>query len=287
MKQLRRSFERFCSRNSGRGIPNLMLYVAIGNAIVYLFYNIDPSYVVYRALCFDRAKILSGQVWRLLTYIFIPETSGSRMFGMLLLAIVLFFYYFIGRTIEASWGVCRFNLFYFCGVLLTDIGAMLLGVNATSSYLNLSLILAYATMFPDNRVLLMMIIPIRMKYLAWFYFAITIFTLLTTAFPYNLFPVFALLNYFLFFGKDVANVLPAFLQRRGRLFQRTQRPNADWAAAYKKPVADSAAPAWHHKCTVCGRTDTEYPELEFRYCSKCRGYCCYCQDHINNHAHIP
>ena len=299
MKELRRSFERFCARHASKGIHNLMLYVAIGNAIVYLFYYIDPSLVVYRALCFNRTAILHGQVWRLLTYVLIPETSSNQMFGLLLLAILLFFYYFIGRTIENSWGTLKFNLFYLTGVVLTDIGAMVLGVNATASYLNLSLILAYATLFPENRVLFMMIIPIRMKYLAWFYFLITIFELVTTAFPYNLFPLFALLNYFLFFGAQVLDVLPGFLRRggtragsgTGSMFRRQNRPNANWAAGYHAARQDpsaqqNAVPGYHHKCTICGRTDTEYPELEFRYCSQCNGYYCYCQDHIGNHIHI-
>ena len=295
MKELRRRFERFCARHADKGIHNLMLYVAVGNAIVYLFYYIDPSLVVYRALCFNRTAILHGQVWRLLTYVLIPETSANQMLGLLLLAIMLFFYYFIGRTIENSWGTLKFNLFYLTGIILTDLGALVLGVNANASYLNLSLILAYATLFPENRVLLMMIIPIRMKYLAWFYFALTIFELVTTAFPYDLFPVFALLNYFLFFGAQVLDVLPAFLRRSGSRsgggggnpFRRQARPNAHWASGYHtaSPASEQTA-RYSHKCTICGRTDTEYPELEFRYCSQCNGYYCYCQDHISNHIHI-
>ena len=43
---------------------------------------------------------------------------------------------------------------------------------------------------------------------------------------------------------------------------------------------------YHHKCAVCGRTDTDYPDLQFRYCSKCAGYHCFCSDHIFNHVHF-
>lgn len=286
LKNLRRDFERFCYRHRNKGIPNLMLFIALGTAIMYVFMMIDPSNLLYSALCFDRTSILHGQIWRLLTYIFIPSDSNP-----LLLAISLFFYYYIGRAIESSWGPFRFNLFYFTGMLITDIAALLLGVNATVGNLNLSLVLAFATMFPENQVLLFFIIPLKMKYLAWVYFALTIWEVIAYPLPYNLFPIFALLNYFLFFGSDILAVLPDFLTRgRGRkksfgsfFTQKKQKPNPNWASGYQ---SKSGQKPYRHKCTVCGRTDTDYPNLEFRYCSKCKGYYCYCIDHINNHAHI-
>lgn len=285
MKNLRRNFERFCYRHRYQGIRNLMLYIAIGTAIMYLFMQIDPSYLLYSALRFDRSAILSGQIWRLFTYIFIPSDSN-----VLLLAISLYFYYFIGRSIENVWGPFRFNLFYLCGVLITDAAALLLHCTASTGSLNLSLLLAFATLYPENQVLLFFIIPIKMKYLAWFYFGLTIYQLIVYPFPYNLFCVFALLNYFLFFGSDILQVLPDFLRHRsggkrpfGSFGPGKQKPNPNWAKDYQKK---SAPPAYRHKCTVCGRTDIDYPDLEFRYCSKCNGYYCYCIDHINNHAHI-
>ena len=284
LKNLRRDFERFCYKHRYKGISNLMLYIAIGTAIVYLFSMIDPSNLLLYALSFDRGAILSGQVWRLISYIFIPTDDN-----VLFLAISLYFYYYIGRSMENVWGPFRYNLFYLCGVVITDLAALLLGVNANIAYLNLSLMLAFATLYPENRVLLFYIIPIKMKYLAWFYFGLTIYELVTYPFPYNLFPVFALLNYFLFFGSDVLRVLPDFLRPRrgskpfGDFGQRKQKPNPNWAKDYQKQASQ---PLYRHKCTVCGRTDTEHPHLEFRYCSRCNGYYCYCIDHINDHAHV-
>lgn len=273
MKNLRRNFERFCYKHRNKGIANLMLYIAIGTAVVYLFTLIDPSYLMYNVLRFDRSAILRGQVWRLFSYIFIPSDTN-----VLFLAISMYFYFFIGKAIESSWGSFRFNLFYLCGVVITDIAALIMGVNATASYLNLSLLLAFATIYPENQVLLMFIIPLKMKYLAWFYFVVTIIDVIRL----NFFPVFALLNYFLFFGADILHVLPDFVKPRGG-YKKAQRPNANWAKDYQKKATK---PLYRHKCTVCGRTDTEYPQLEFRYCSKCSGYYCYCMDHINDHAHI-
>ena len=285
LKTLRRNFERFCYRHRGHGIPNLMLWIAIGKALVYMLTMIDPSAAVYRALAFSRSAILEGQVWRLFSYILLPDSSN-----VLFLAIMLFFYYQIGRIMESHWGIAKFNIFYFSGILLTDIAAMALGVSAGTVYLDMSLILSFATLMPENQVLLFFIIPLKMKYLAWFYFAWTAFEVIFGAFPYNLFPIIALLNYFLYFGKDILQVLPDFLTQRLSFHRRPrqqrqqrQQPNADWASGYQ---AASGQKPYHHKCTVCGRTDTEYPGLEFRYCSQCNGYYCYCMDHINNHVHI-
>lgn len=283
MNHLRRNFERFCYRHQQKGIRNLMLYIVLGTALVYLVAMFDPSGLLLLYLRFDRTAILQGQLWRLVSYVFVPESARPLLF-----AISLYFYYVIGRMIESSWGTFRFNLYYFTGVLITDVAALLLGMDASIGSLNLSLVLAFATIYPENRVLLFYIIPIKMKYLAWFYLALTVFELLFYPFPINLFPVFALLNYFLFFGSDVLRILPDFIQPRRKskpfgAFQKKQRPNPDWAKDYRSKTGEKP---YRHKCTVCGRTDTANPDLEFRYCSKCSGYYCYCIDHINDHAHI-
>ena len=292
MKDLRRRFERFCLKNRNKGIPNLMLVIAIGNLAVYVLSLIDPSNVVYRYLCFSRSAILQGQVWRLVSYIFtyLLDTRGWSFF---LAAVSLFCYYQFGRILESYWGAFRFNLYYLTGVLLTDLAAILLGSGADAGALNLSLFLAVATIAPEAKVLLLFVIPIKMKYMAWVYLgftAVNIFSYLqlySALTFYWLLPVVPLLNYFLFFGSDVRNILPDALRYRQRKNYRTTgtnaRPNANWAKGYQSKTGERP---YRHKCTVCGRTDTEYPNLEFRYCSKCNGYYCYCIDHINNHVHI-
>jgi hypothetical protein len=189
--------------------------------------------------------------------------------------------------VEQYWGTLKFNLFYLTGVLIVDAAALLMNQSASAYYLNLSLFLALATINPEGRVMLMYIIPLKMKYLAWVYLLLVLVEIVQL----NFFPVFALMNYFLFFGSDCIGVLPESWQRAIRSKSvGKKKPNANWASAYqssgskKQRVVD--APAYRHKCAVCGRTDVSNPELEFRYCSKCHGYYCYCQDHINNHAHI-
>lgn len=285
MNNLRRKFERFIYNNNGKGIPNLMMYVSVITVAVYILSMVDPSNMVIRFLMFDRSLIFRGQIWRLFTYIFVPESNG------IWLVLLLVCYYSIGRMVESVWGTFKFNLFYLSGIIIMDIGALILGTYASGYYLNLSLFLALATLFPDNRVLLMYIIPVKMKYLAWAYMLMAV----VDVFGGDYSSVFALLNYFLFFGSDCLNVLPGADRVGSRNmnfhFGRKQRPNANWAKNYKttnntqkKKVVD--APMYRHKCTVCGKTDVSNPELEFRYCSRCSGYYCYCQNHINNHTHI-
>ena len=284
LKNLRRNFERFCVRNRDKGIPNLMLYIAIGNLIVFLFSIIDPTNSVHSFLYFDPTLILHGQVWRLITYVFTYVTGGNPL-GLMLSLISLYCYYWIGKNLEAHWGVFRFNLFYFSGVLIMDIAALIMRTYASTYYLNLSLFLAFATLYPTMRFLVLFIIPIEARWLALIDLGLTLFGILTTAFPYNLFPLFALLNYFLFFGADVLNLLPESWQmklRQKRARKAKTIPFPTGAARQDRPKEQP----YTHKCTVCGRTDVTNPELEFRYCSKCKGYHCYCIDHINNHVHI-
>ena len=199
---------------------------------------------------------------------------------------------------ENIWGTFRFNLFYFTGVVLMDIFCMIFGgFRADVYYLNMSLFLGYATLYPDAGFLLFYIIPVKAWIFALLDLVLTLVEViqLTAAglFPYNLFPLIAIANYFLFFGKDVVNVIPLTWRLNARrVFKKKtsqQRKTGTvpfpTAGSYQATTASVKAP-YTHKCTVCGRTDVTNPELEFRYCSRCNGYHCYCEDHINNHTHI-
>ena len=289
MKNLRGRFERFCFRNRNKGIPNLMLYITLGTAIVYVMSMMTKSYTLYYWLMFDRSLILKGQVWRLFTY---PLTMMRD--NILMMFIGLMCYYSLGRAMENAWGTCKFNLFYLCGVVMMDIYCMIFGSYANVYYLNLSLFLAYATMYPNAQFLLFFVIPVKAWILALFNLVMTLAGLFAFPFgPANLFPLIALGNYFLFFGKDVINVIPISWQMNFRRLFKKKAPKASGpkvvpfpsAGSYQATVATPKAP-YTHRCAVCGRTDLSDPELEFRYCSRCKGYHCYCQEHISNHSHI-
>ena len=287
MKELKRRFNRFCFRNRDKGIPNLMLYITLGAAVLALMNMIDPSHALYSMLCFDKEAILRGQVWRLITY---PVCYASYISFFTVLMMVC--YYSLGRAIENLWGTLRFNLFYLTGIVLMDVYCMIFGGVASVSYLNMSLFLAYATLYPNAEFLIFFIIPVK----AWILAVIdllSVFLTLFTPFPHNLFGLIALGNYFLFFGKDFVNVFPASWRINARrLFRRSTHPGRKGktipfssAGSYQATHARVKAP-YTHKCTVCGKTDVDSPDLEFRYCSRCKGYHCYCAEHISNHSHI-
>lgn len=312
MKNLRNRFNRFCLRHRHKGIPNLMLYITVANALVYIANMIVGGNTLYYALCFDKALILQGQVWRLLTCIC---TSVFGYGNILFVAIGLICYFSLGRAIESAWGTLRFNMFYGTGLLLMLIFAMIFSdISFTSgntvyymdpsfyasmgSYLNLSLLIAYGTLYPDARFLMFFIIPVRAWIFAMLYLVLMLVEIIQLsypvfAFPHNLFPLVAMANYFLFFGKDVTNLIPmswkARLRRKQRAKQASRPQNfgtIPFPSAQSSAAAQKVQEPYNHRCTVCGRTDISNPELEFRYCSRCTGYHCYCQDHIANHTHV-
>ena len=272
-----------------------MLYISLGAGMVYLFTLATQSGFLYDMLCFDRARILQGQIWRLISY---PLVSASGATPLLVL-IFLVCYYALGRAMENMWGTLRFNLYYLSGVLLMDVYAMLFGGYADAYYLNLSLFLGYATLYPNAQFLFLFIIPVK----AWIFAVLDLVLIALEViqlsipvfyFPYNFLPLISIANYFLFFGKDFCNIFPmSWRVNASRLFRKNKGPVRKQqpkvirfdAGSYQASVAKPQAP-YTHRCTVCGRTDVSNPELEFRYCSKCSGYFCYCQDHISNHNHI-
>lgn len=298
LKNLRHRFERFCFLHRNWGIPNLMLFVLIGTGLVYVLSTtgIAPELVLY--LHFDKNLIMQGQVWRLFTYVFLDFPSNS-------LLMILFFvaYFSIGKQLENHWGTLRFNLYYFCSILLTDIFCMftcdsslvyLTSVFYMARYVNMSLFMAFATIHLDSGFLMCFIIPIKGWVLVLVDLGFTIYDILQmrmfAPMPFVLYPLMALVNYVLFFGKDVLNVLPLSVRARFRKGSQKSRPvqpkTIPFSPTPQKSHAPKAKPDYNHKCTVCGRTDVSDPQLEFRYCSRCSGFHCYCEDHISNHTHI-
>lgn len=310
---LRKNFELFCLRNRDKGIPNLMLYIVLGSGLVYLLSLINGGFVLYEWLCFDKAAILRGQIWRLFTYVF-TYTPGSNTF---LVLIGLYFFYHLGRTVEQHMGTLRFNLYYFSGMLMMSLFAMIFcpskmviadGVPIPAEYftytvysnmawfLHLSIVLTFCVLSPDSTFLVFFILPVK----AWFLslidlvlIGISIYNMSYPIFlfPHNLFPLVGLANFLLYAGKDVLYLLPPAIRpipQRGNHAKKTKTKPAKpipFPGAEKRAEVKASGP-YNHCCAVCGRTDVSHPDLEFRYCSRCNGYHCYCIDHINNHTHV-
>lgn len=177
-------------------IPRLMLVIIAGQGMVYLASQLSPAIQLLSRFSLIWEAVLHGEVWRLVTFIFIPQTTSPV--GLLL---SLYFYYLIGNTLENTWGGFRFNVYYLCGMLGAIIAAAITGYG-TGTYINLSLFFAFAALYPDFQVLLFFILPIRMKYLAYASGALCVLDLLLGTWSMRAAIVFSLANFLLFFGGD-------------------------------------------------------------------------------------
>lgn len=279
LRSFNRYIDRFCYKHPNFGIRNLMLFIVIGNAAVYIFSMMDTTGDFLRYLYLSPYLILRGQIWRLVTFVLVPENTN-----LLFLAVFLYFYYFIGSSLENQWGTGKFTVYYIFGMLLTIIysfiASLITGFNQLfyigASYINLSMFFAFATLFPDNRVLLFFIIPIKIKWLAYLNAAYFVVSMIGGR---TLLPLIALLNYLLFCGDILLSSLKTIKYRSSKNVVNFQKASRQYRA-------QQAQAPYRRRCEVCGKTDTEYPDLEFRYCSRCEGYHCYCAEHINNHIHF-
>lgn len=204
-------------------IANLMKYIVIGQGIVFLLLYIWPSLgaMVYSLISLNRYQLMRGQIWRLLTFVFVPPSSSP-----LFIIFALYFYYMIGLGLESRWGKVKFNLYYAVGMIGAWITCLLTGY-ADNTFLNLSLFFGYAALFPNEEVLLMMILPIKMKYLALVDAAIYVYYFLIGGASTKVSIVLCLLNVFLFLGGDLIHTIRRESQywKTRYNFRKTMRNN--------------------------------------------------------------
>ena len=271
--------DRFCAKHPRFGISNLMLYIVIGQVAVFILDLFFRGMLSSYWLPFSRDLILHGQVWRLVTFIFLPSDSGNPFF----LLLGCYFYYWIGTMLEREWGTARFTLFYLSGVVLSVLSGMILGITDIY-YINLSIFLVIATLYGEMQVLLFFVIPIKMKWMALIDVALilvaVIQNLMYGSWVGALLPLASFVNYFIF-------TWPFWGAKLGVLRRRADPKVVNFKRVQKQAQKQAKATGgYRHKCAVCGITDADDPNMEFRYCSKCDGYYCYCMNHINNHVHI-
>ncbi|MCQ2446071.1 MAG: hypothetical protein MJ141_04235 [Clostridia bacterium] len=203
--------DRLSYKYGRHAIENLMLYIVIGMAIIFLSdFLLLPQigFSLSSLLTFNKAAILSGQIWRVFTFIFLPPDSST-----IFMVFALYFYWLIGSGLENAWGAFKFNVYYLVGILGTIVAGLLTGY-ATNYYLNMSLFFAFAALYPDFEVLLFFILPIKIKWLAILdavYFLISFFT---AGFGGKIALLVAIANFLLFFGGDFIDRIKAFIRKR-------------------------------------------------------------------------
>lgn len=277
-------------------ISNLSLVLILCYGAGYIVqYLISPQLLNYLTL--NPYEILHGQVWRLITWIIVPPEQS----GIFWTLIMLYFYYSIGTVLERTWGAYRYNVYIFLGILFTVLGSFLFmgycylfhGVEIeplapmffesaslyfSTFYINMSIFLGFAATYPDNRVYLMFLIPIKTKWLGIAYGLMLVAQFIQGGGNWASDAIIrfsigcSLLNFVVFFftARSHMSLSPKQAKRRVKFKSQMRR----------------SAPIAKHKCAVCGRTDEEFPDLEFRFCSKCDGNYEYCQDHLFTHEHI-
>ncbi len=273
-------------------IPNLTLILILCYVVGYVIQLTNRELIQYLTL--DPYQILHGQIWRLFTWLLTPPSQTVDIFTI----IMLFFYYQLGTTLEKTWGTYRYNVYLISGMLYTILASFLcMGcvyflVGSTNQaiivdmvslfregsdyfstyYINLSIFLAFAVTYPDMQVLLMFVIPVKVKWIAILDIILLVFELLIG----NLFIKFAvgaaLINFGIFYltTKNLFHMSPKQIKRRAEFKQEVKRNTC----------------ITRHKCAICGRTEEDAPNLEFRFCSKCNGNYEYCQEHLFTHEHV-
>lgn len=294
LNKLERKFAKYA-------IPNLINYLLIGYGIGYVLQLFQPK--LYSLLELSPAYVMQGQVWRLFTWILTtPQDFGFFVIFMFM------FYYWIGHTLENNWGTFRYNMYMLSGYLIMTLGAMIIywitylvsdgafamSLSMSTYYINMASFLAFATLFPDVQVYFMMILPIKIKWLAivdgvylgytalysvakYFQLAGSVtgvykLALANFCFSQTFAIILSVLNFLIFFfaTRNLKKYSPKEMKRKYH---------------YQKQVKASQGIA-KHKCAICGRTNETNPELSFRFCSKCAGNYEYCEDHIFTHEHV-
>jgi hypothetical protein len=270
-------------RRLGRfAIPNLTLILIAGQAALYVAWFL-PQGISLDRIALDPAKILRGEVWRLVTFLFMPPTTDIIIFALFYFLL----FHLFGTTLEHQWGTFKYNLFLFIGYMANVAAAFaasfILGelgkdanpllemasITASNSFLYGSVFLAFARLYPDFTLNIFFVLPIRIKWLALLAWIAYGYAFIRGDLVARLLILASVLNYLLFFGRE-----------HWREFRYGHRRRSFQAKAKK-----ALAPA-KHTCVVCGLSSTDSPKTLFRYCSKCVGQRCYCPEHIRDHEHV-
>ncbi len=278
-------------------IDNLTMYIIITYVVGYLITFLMPNVLTY--LILEPKLILQGQIWRVISWLLIPPGSLN-----IFTIIMLFFYYSIGKSLEQTWGAFRYNLYIFGGIILTVIGSFVLygimsllggsgllilnGGAFSTYYIALSIFLGFAAEYPDMQVLLYFLIPIKIKWLAYLDIILLVWESINSNWVTRAAIICSLMNFIIFFLMTRKSPKRGFYQsRQSYQYRQAGSGTSSQGKNYRKvrPTPNAKA-ITKHKCAICGRTEKDGDQLEFRFCSKCNGNYEYCQDHLFTHKHV-
>ena len=252
-------------RKVGRFAIEHLTYVIVGGmALVFLMGQVLPHF--YELMTLNLRLVKSGQVWRLVTYLFLPTSSS-----MIWILFSLYWVWMVGSNLESEWGAFKFNVYYFLGMLGTTTAAWITGAAVGNSYLNMSLFFAFATLFPNYEILLFFVLRIRVKWLGLLSAAYVAYAAVTGDWVIRGAILAATANYFLFFGEHLFALLRS---RNVQVRQAAKR------ASMRPP---EAAVTGGRTCAICGATEDAGADIRVCSCAKCAGPRNLCIEHARNH----
>jgi hypothetical protein len=269
LARLERRFGRFA-------IHHLISLIVGGMAIVWVLSKLKPGFEW--ALALDIDAVRHGQVWRLITFLFIPPPSSDWW-----VLINLYFTWWIGNSLEQRWGAFKFNVYYLLGALGTVIAAIIAGP-ATNFWLDTSLFLAFATVFPDVQILLFFVIPIRVKWLGVIAAAFMAYAAYMEGWGARASIAASLVNYLIFFGEHWVGVVSqrsTLARQKARL--ESMRPSAGGARG-RTSGGEVRSVFGERVCAICGAREADGADIRVCSCEKCGGQPrTLCLDHARNH----
>ena len=205
-------------------VNDLMKIIAIGQLAVYMIEFMFPVFRITEMLQLTRAGLLHGQLWRLITFLFIPPNTS-----LLFVFFSLYFYYILGTALERTWGAFVFNVYYILGWLGAVVATLISGVGS-NYYLNMSLFFAFAILYPDFEVSLFFVIPLKVKWLAIADGVLFLLSFVSGSWSTRAAIIASLINLFIFFGGDLINRIKkemGYAKTRQNFRQQSARWN-DW-----------------------------------------------------------
>jgi membrane associated rhomboid family serine protease len=261
-------------RRLGRyAVAHFTLFIVGGMAVVFVLSMLKPSFITMLQL--DLAKVRQGEVWRLFTYLFLPESKSPFW-----IIIALYWVWMIGTNLENEWGAFKFNIYYLLGMVGTTIAAAITGDAVGNTWLNMSLFLAFATVFPNYEIFLFFVLRIKVKWLGILAAGLLVFELAMGSWPTRGAVLAASLNYLLFFSGH----LYALARSREAGARMPARSHAGTVASSGSPAKSSGARTTtqelHHAatsptggqrvCAICGaREDEDDADIRVCSCEKC------------------
>jgi len=240
-------------------IPNLLSWVAYLNAFVFVLYKFNPR--IFEAMELYPSLVLRGEVWRLVTYMFIPSiTSFIPLPDWALAAFYVMFMMWVGRGLDDAWGAFRTTLYVFLTTVGITISAFLFGHAETMYLFMQAAFFAFARFYPDTQITLYFLLPVKVKWVAWFSAAMLLWQFTVGDGSFRMALIATMISYFVFFGRDI------FLDARHRQEVGVRRRRFENAVREDEGVA-------MYTCATCGRTDLSNPELEFRVARDGKEYC--------------